>query len=117
MIITDCANISLAVVFILRQPINVCENRLKSHCVTTIFILCTVCRYTTYFYYSKLSIRKPGSSSVLIISDLFKFTQSLNKSDIISTDEDPGLRIKSFVAIIKIRAGVSTKYKLYCCAM
>ena len=35
---------------------------------------------------------------------------NLNKSDIISTDEDPGLRIESF-AIIKIR-GVSTKYKL-----
>ncbi len=31
-----------------------------------------------------------------------------NKSDIISTDEDPGLRIESF-AIIKIR-GVSTNY-------
>ncbi len=31
---------------------------------------------------------------------------NLNKSDIISTDEDPGLRIESF-AIIKVR-GVST---------
>ncbi len=39
------------------------------------------------FIIAKLSIRKPGSSSVLIISD-----------DIISTDEDPG--------------GVTTKFKI-----
>jgi hypothetical protein len=39
---------------------------------------------------AKLSIRKPGSSSVLII-DI-----------IISTDEDPGLRIESF-AVINLR--------------
>ena len=45
------------------------------------------------FIIAKLSIRKPGSSS-----------------DIISTDEDPGLRIESF-AIIKLR-GVTTKYKI-----
>ena len=50
---------------------------------------------------AKLSIRKPGSSSVTI-SDI---------SDIISTDEDPGLRIESF-AIIKLR-GVTTKFKIY----
>ena len=35
---------------------------------------------------------------------------SLNKSDFISTDEDPGLRIESF-AIIKLR-GVSTKLNI-----
>ncbi len=49
------------------------------------------------FIIAKLSIRKPGSSSVLIISDF------------IGTDEDPGLRIESF-AIIKLR-GVTTKLK------
>ncbi len=38
---------------------------------------------------------------------------NFNKSDIISTDEDWGLRIESF-SIIKIR-GVSTNYKLYFC--
>ncbi len=46
------------------------------------------------FIIAKLSIRKPGSSSVLIIAD-----------------EDPGLRIESF-AIIKLR-GVTTKFKIY----
>jgi hypothetical protein len=48
------------------------------------------------FITAKLSIRKPGSSSVLIICVLH----------IISTDEDPGLRIESF-AVINLR-GVST---------
>ena len=47
------------------------------------------------FIIAKLSIRKPGSSSVLIKSD---------------EDEDPGLRIESF-AIIKLR-GVSTKLNI-----
>ena len=46
------------------------------------------------FITAKLSIRTPGSSSVLIIII------------IISTDEDPGLRIESF-AVINLR-GVST---------
>jgi hypothetical protein len=45
---------------------------------------------------AKLSIRKPGSSSVLIIC----------LCHLISTDEDPGLRIESF-AVINLR-GVST---------
>ena len=45
----------------------------------------------------KLSIRKPGSSSVL---------------HIISTDEDPGLRIESF-AVINLR-GVSTNKTIIC---
>ena len=45
---------------------------------------------------AKLSILKPGSSSVLIIC----------LCHIISTDEDPGLRIESF-AVIHLR-GVST---------
>ena len=48
------------------------------------------------FITAKLWIRKPGSSSVLIIC----------VSHIISTDEDPGLRIQSF-AVINLR-GVST---------
>ena len=48
------------------------------------------------FITAKLSIRKPGSSSVLINIC----------SHIISTDEDPGLRIESF-AVINSR-GVST---------
>ena len=46
------------------------------------------------FITAKLSIGKPGSSSVLIICH------------IISTDEDPGLRIERF-AVINLR-GVST---------
>jgi hypothetical protein len=45
------------------------------------------------FITAKLSIREPGTSSVLIIH-------------IISTDEDPGSRIESF-AVINLR-GVST---------
>ena len=44
------------------------------------------------FITAKLSIRKPGSSSVLIICY------------IISTDEDPGLRIVILLALMKIRA-------------
>ena len=51
------------------------------------------------FITAKLSIRKPGSSSVLIICELLLAL-------IISTDEDPGLRIESF-AVISLR-GVST---------
>jgi hypothetical protein len=50
------------------------------------------------FITAKLSsIRKPGSSSVLIICIIYH---------IISTDEDPGVRIESF-AVINLR-GVST---------
>jgi hypothetical protein len=63
----------------------------------------------------------PGSSSVLIICDLFNshalfiyksVVITLNKSDIISTDEDPGLRIESF-AVINLR-GVSTNKTIIC---
>ena len=50
------------------------------------------------FITAKLSIRKPGSSSVLIICA--------------STDEDPGLRIESF-AVINLR-GVSTNKTIIC---
>ena len=125
------------------------------------------------FITAKLSIRKPGSSSVLIICDLFnshalfiyksvvicwlaliginkcarvnwnhfttfemtwlmcrliKFSNDasqqittllyvkraceLNKSHIISTDEDPGLRIESF-AVINLR-GISTNKTIIC---
>ena len=53
------------------------------------------------FIIAKLSIRKPGSSSVLIICH------------IISTDEDPGLRIESFAAI-NLR-GVSTNKTINNC--
>ena len=53
------------------------------------------------FIIAELSIRKLGSSSVLII----------NISVIISTDEDPSLRIESS-AIINLR-GVSTKLNKY----
>ena len=52
------------------------------------------------FITAKLSIRKPGSSSVLIICH------------IISTDDDPGLRIESF-AVINLR-GVSTNKTIIC---
>jgi hypothetical protein len=48
------------------------------------------------FITAKLSIRKPGSSSVLIIC----------------TDEDQGLRIESF-AVINLR-GVSTNKTIIC---
>jgi hypothetical protein len=58
------------------------------------------------FITAKLSIRQPGSSSVLIIYS----------AHIISTDEDPGLRIESF-AVINLR-GVSTyKTIIYLIAM
>jgi hypothetical protein len=50
------------------------------------------------FITAKLSIRKPGSSSVLIICH--------------STDEDPGLRIESF-AVINLR-GVSANKTIIC---
>ena len=53
------------------------------------------------FIIAELSIRKLGSSSVLIIIQY----------DIISTDEDPSLRIESS-AIINLR-GVSTKLNKY----
>ena len=55
------------------------------------------------FITAMLSIRKPGSSSVLII---WIFISANNIIHIISTDEDPGLRIESF-AVINLR-GVST---------
>ena len=57
------------------------------------------------FIIAELSIRKLGSSSVLIIR-LFEFTRR-----IISTDEDPSLQIESF-AMINLR-GVSTKLNKY----
>ena len=69
------------------------------------------------FIIAELSIRKLGSSSVLIIR-LFEFTRREKKkgrvnsnSRIISTDEDPSLRIESS-AIINLR-GVSTKLDKY----
>jgi hypothetical protein len=52
------------------------------------------------FITAKLSIRKPGSSSVLIIC----------------TDEDPGLRIESF-AVINLRGVSTNKTIIYFIAM
>ena len=85
------------------------------------------------FIIAELSIRKLGSSSVLIIrlfeftrpsfyttlyTTLYTFHDTLSKkgrvnsnSRIISTDEDPSLRIESS-AIINLR-GVSTKLNKY----
>ena len=64
--------------------------------VNTIYLLSFV-ETPRKFIIAELSIRKLGSSSVLII--------------IISTDEDPSLRIESS-AIINLR-GVSTKLNKY----
>jgi hypothetical protein len=57
------------------------------------------------FITAKLSTRKPGSSSVLIIC-----------AHIISTDEDPGLRIESF-AVINLRGVSTNKTIIYFIAM
>ena len=59
------------------------------------------------FIIAELSIRKLGSSSVLII--IYYLLALLQR--IISTDEDPSLRIESS-AIINLR-GVSTKLNKY----
>jgi hypothetical protein len=56
------------------------------------------------FITAKFSIRKPGSSSVLKICH------------IISTDEDPGLRIESF-AVINLRGVSTNKTIIYFIAM
>ena len=93
-------------------------------CMAIKYIIVLFVETPRKFITAKLSIRKPESSSVLIICDLFKihtpflYTKveittllyikracELNKSHI-STDEDPGLRIESF-AVINLR-GVST---------
>ena len=72
--------------------------------VNTVYLLSFV-ETPRKFIIAKLSIRKLGSSSVLII---FK------KSRIISTDEDPSLRIESF-AIINLRI-MHTLFSAYCFA-
>jgi hypothetical protein len=74
------------------------------------------------FITAKLSIRKPGSSSVLIICDEDEEDEEeedpgLRRSDedlmkILCTDEDPGLRIESFT-VINLR-GVSTNKTIIC---
>jgi hypothetical protein len=77
----------------------------KTENILSSLYVCTAIKYITVlfvetprkFITAKLSIRKPGSSPVLIICIIIH---------IISTDEDPGLRIESF-AVINIR-GVST---------
>ena len=63
-------------------------------CMAIKYIIVLFVETPRKFITAKLSIHKPGSSSVLIICH------------IISTDEDPGLRIESF-AVINLR-GVST---------
>ena len=70
--------------------------------VNTIYLLSFV-ETPRKFIIAELSIRKLGSSSVLI------YNIQLNQC-IISTDEDPSLRIESS-AIINLR-GVSTKHGL-----
>ena len=85
--------------------------------VNTIYLLSFV-ETPRKFIIAELSIRKLGSSSVLIIR-LFEFTRIVSykkgrvnsNSRIISTDEDPSLRIESS-AIINLR-GVSTKLNKY----
>ena len=62
------------------------------------------------FITAKLSIRKPGSSSVLICALLLLL---LSFS---STDEDPGLRIESF-AVINLRGVSTNKTIIYFIAM
>ena len=69
--------------------------------VNTIYLLSSV-ETPRKFIIAELSIRKLGSSSVLIILIVYYSANS-----IISTDEDPNLRIESS-AIINLR-GVSTK--------
>ena len=71
--------------------------------VNTIYLLSFV-EIPRKFIIAELSIRKLGSSSVLIIL-------TGNNTGIISTDEDPSLRIESS-AIINLR-GVSTKLNKY----
>ena len=59
-----------------------------------------VCRYTAYFIIARLSIRKPEpSSSVLIISDLFKSRHVYYTRDCVNQT--------SLLALMKIRASES----------
>ena len=73
--------------------------------VNTIYLISFV-KTPRKFIIAELSIRELGSSSVLIIRLLLALTTIIN-SRIISTDEDPTLRIESS-AIINLR-GVSTE--------
>ena len=73
--------------------------------VNTIYLLSFV-ETPRKFIIAELSIRKLGSSSVLM-----KISTDEDPSCIISTDEDPSLRIESS-AIINLR-GVSTKLNKY----
>ena len=75
--------------------------------VNTIYLLSFV-ETPRKFIIAELSIRKLGSSSVLIIPQARIFISAIN---IISTDEGPSLRIESS-AIINLR-GVSTKLNKY----
>jgi hypothetical protein len=68
---------------------------------------------------SEVPSRLPyGSSSVLYIKRLLYIKRAceLNKSHIISTDEDPGLRIESF-AVINLRGVSTNKTIIYFIAM
>jgi hypothetical protein len=69
------------------------------------------------FITAKLSIRKPGSSSVSsinkvsLISEVIELS-SINKVYVRLSNEDPGLRIES-IAVINLR-GVSTNKTIIC---
>ena len=82
-------------------PINFVISFLYVCMVNTIYLFSFV-ETPRKFIIAELSIRKLGSSSVLIILTIISTVLS-----IISTDEDPSLRIESS-AIIDLR-GVSTK--------
>ena len=77
--------------------------------VNTIYLISFV-KTPRKFIIAELSIRKLGSSSVLLIRLLLALTTIIN-SRIISTDKDPTLRIES-TAIINLR-GVSTELIRY----
>ena len=82
---------------IARETILLLVNNIHEKIWSKLYIIFNFVDTPRNFIIAKLSIRKPGSSSVLIKA-------------FISTDEDPGLRIESF-AIIKLR-GVSTKLNI-----
>jgi hypothetical protein len=76
----------------------------------TVYLVVLFVETPRKFITAKLSILKPGSSSVLIICNIFI---SANNN---STDEDPGLQIESFAVINLL--GVSTnKTIIYFIAM
>ena len=89
---------------------NVSNSCAKQHCSRHRIILIIVLFVETprKFITAKLSIHKPGSSSVLI--------KHYSTIALISTDEDPGLRIESF-AVINLRDVSTNKTIIYFIAM